>query len=51
MKALILHHSSVMLTIENENIRDPEGRKLAGGIIRAQKKEMVEIIAILARME
>ncbi|MDQ2864265.1 MAG: DUF305 domain-containing protein, partial [Bacteroidota bacterium] len=38
MKAMIPHHSSAILTSENANIKDPEVRKLADGIIEAQVK-------------
>jgi hypothetical protein len=51
MKAMIPHHSSAIMTSENANIKDPEVRKLADGIIKAQKKEIAEMKAILARME
>ena len=51
MKAMIPHHSSAILTSQNANIKDPELRKLADGIIEAQKKEIAEMKAILARME
>ncbi len=50
MKAMIPHHSSAILTSENANIKDPEVRKLADGIIEAQKKEIAEMKAILKRM-
>ena len=36
MKSMIPHHSSAILTSENANIKDPEVRKLADGIIEAQ---------------
>ncbi len=51
MKAMIPHHSSAILTSENANIKDPEVRKLADGIIEAQVKEIAEMKAILKRME
>lgn len=51
MKAMIPHHSSAIMTSENANIKDPEVRKLADGIIAAQKKEIAEMKAILARMK
>ena len=50
MKAMIPHHSSAILTSEHANIKDPEVRKLADGIIQAQKKEIAEMKAILKRM-
>ena len=51
MKAMIPHHSSAILTSENANIKDPEVRKLADGIIEAQLKEIAEMKAILKRLE
>ncbi len=51
MQAMIPHHSSAILTSENANIKDPEVRKLADDIIKAQKKEIAEMKAALARME
>jgi uncharacterized protein (DUF305 family) len=51
MKAMIPHHSSAILTSENANIKDPEVRKLADGIIEAQVKEIAEMKAILKRLE
>ena len=51
MRAMIPHHSSAILTSENANIKDPEVRKLADGIIEAQVKEIAEMKAILKRME
>jgi hypothetical protein len=51
MKAMIPHHSSAILTSENTNIKDPEVRKLADGIIEAQVKEIAEMKAILKRLE
>ena len=51
MKAMIPHHSSAIMTSQNANIKDPELRKLADDIIEAQKKEIAEMKAILARME
>nr|MBC7613928.1 DUF305 domain-containing protein [Pseudopedobacter sp.] len=50
MKAMIPHHSSAIMTSQNANIKDPEVRKLADGIIKAQQKEIAEMKAILARM-
>ncbi|TKB99190.1 DUF305 domain-containing protein [Pedobacter cryophilus] len=51
MKAMIPHHSSAIMTSQNANIKDPEVRKLADDIIKAQKKEIAEMKAILARMK
>lgn len=51
MKAMIPHHSSAIMTSENANIKDPEVRKLADDIIKAQKKEIAEMKAALTRMK
>jgi hypothetical protein len=51
MKAMIPDHSSAIMTSEKANIQDPELRKLADDIIKAQKKEIAEMKAILARMK
>lgn len=50
MKAMIPHHSSAILTSGNADIKDPEVRKLADDIIKAQKKEIAEMKAMLKRM-
>jgi len=50
MKAMIPHHSSAILTSSNADLKDPEVKKLAEGIIEAQKKEIAEMKSILARM-
>ena len=39
MRAMIPHHSSAIMTSENADIKDPEVRKLADGIIESQKKK------------
>lgn len=51
MKAMIPHHSSAILTSSRANISDPEARQLADDIIKAQKKEIAQMKAILRRME
>ncbi len=43
MKAMKPHHSSAILTSENANVKDPEVRKRADGIIEAQIKEIAEM--------
>ncbi|MEP7233498.1 MAG: DUF305 domain-containing protein [Ginsengibacter sp.] len=50
MKAMIPHHSSAIMTSENADIKDPEVRKLADGIIAAQKKEIAEMKALLIKL-
>ncbi len=51
MKAMIPHHSSAIMTSQNANIKDPEVRKLADDIIKAQKKEIAEMKAALERLK
>ncbi len=51
MKGMIPHHSIAIMTSKNANIKDPEVRKLANGIIAAQEKEIAQMKAILARMK
>jgi uncharacterized protein (DUF305 family) len=43
MKAMIPHHSIAIMTSERATITDPRVRKLADGIIAAQKKEIGEM--------
>ncbi len=51
MKAMIPHHSIAILTSERANITDPRVRKLADGIIEAQRKEIAEMKALIADLE
>ncbi len=51
MKAMIPHHSSAILTSSNANFQDPEVEKLAKEIIKAQKKEIAEMKAMIERLE
>ncbi|MGF7079084.1 DUF305 domain-containing protein [Mucilaginibacter sp. UYCu711] len=51
MKGMIPHHSIAIMTSKNANIKDPEVRKLADGIIKTQEKEIAEMKAILVRMK
>ena len=51
MKAMIPHHSIAILTSERADIQDPEVKKLANDIIKAQKKEIEEMKAMIKRME
>ncbi len=51
MRAMIPHHSIAILTSERANIKDPEVRKLADDIIKAQKKEIEEMKAMIKRLE
>jgi hypothetical protein len=43
MRAMIPHHSIAILTSERAHITDPRVRKLADGIIEAQRKEIGEM--------
>lgn len=40
MKGMIPHHSSAILTSQESTLKDPETRKLAQEIIKAQKKKL-----------
>lgn len=51
MKAMIPHHSIAILTSERANIEDPEVKKLAEDIIKAQKKEIEEMKTMINRLE
>lgn len=51
MKAMIPHHSIAILTSERANITDPRVRKLADGIIAAQRREIDEMKTLIADIE
>jgi len=51
MKAMIPHHSIAILTSERADIQDPEVKELADGIIKAQRKEIEEMKAMIKRLE
>lgn len=51
MKAMIPHHSIAILTSERAEIKDPEVRRLADEIIKAQKKEIAEMKQYIKRLE
>ena len=51
MKQMIPHHSLAILTSERANISDPRVRRLADEIILAQKREIVEMEALIADLE
>ena len=51
MKAMIPHHSIAILTSERADIKDPEVKKLAEDIIKAQRKEIEEMKAMIKRLE
>ena len=50
MKAMIPHHSSAILTSQEATITDPEVRKLADEIIKAQKEEIAEMKRLLDKL-
>lgn len=51
MKAMIPHHSIAILTSRRADIKDPEVKKLAEDIIKAQKREIEEMKAMIKRLE
>lgn len=51
MKAMIPHHSIAILTSGRADIQDPEVKKLADDIIKAQKREIEEMKAMIKRLE
>lgn len=51
MKAMIPHHSIAILTSERADIQDPEVKKLANDIIKAQKKEIKEMKQMIDRLQ
>ncbi len=51
MKAMIPHHSIAILTSERAHISDPRVRKLADGIIEAQRREIGEMKALIEDLE
>ncbi|GEQ85451.1 hypothetical protein ULMS_09590 [Patiriisocius marinistellae] len=51
MRAMIPHHSIAILTSERADIKDPEVKKLADDIIKAQRKEIAEMKAMIERLE
>lgn len=51
MQGMIPHHSIAILTSERANIKDPRVRKLADGIIEAQKKEIDEMKALIENLK
>lgn len=51
MKAMIPHHSIAILTSSRAHISDPRVRKLADGIIEAQRREIAEMETLIADLE
>ena len=51
MKAMIPHHSIAILTSTRAHISDPRVRKLADGIIEAQRREIAEMESLIADLD
>lgn len=51
MKAMIPHHSIAILTSSRAKIEDPRVRRLADGIIEAQKREIAEMKSLIADLD
>jgi uncharacterized protein (DUF305 family) len=51
MRAMIPHHSIAILTSSRGKIEDPRVRKLADGIIDAQKREIGEMKELIADLD
>ena len=51
MKGMIPHHSIAILTSKRADIKDPEVKKLAEDIIKAQEKEIEEMKVMIERLE
>ena len=51
MKAMIPHHSSAIMTSENARLQDPEVKKLAEEIIKAQEEEISKMESIIERLQ
>lgn len=51
MRAMIPHHSIAILTSKRADIKDPQVRKLADDIIKAQEEEIAEMKALIRRLE
>ncbi len=51
MRAMIPHHSIAILTSERAQIKDPRVRKLADGIIEAQRREIAEMQALIEDLD
>jgi peptidoglycan/LPS O-acetylase OafA/YrhL len=51
LRAMIPHHSIAILTSERAAIQDPKVRELADDIIKAQRKEITEMKAMIKRLE
>ncbi len=48
---MIPHHSIAILVSKRADLKDPEVRKLADAIIKAQEKEIAEMKSYIKRLE
>jgi len=48
---MIPHHSSAILTSQEADLKDPETKKLAEEIIKAQKKEIAQMKELIERLD
>lgn len=51
MKGMIPHHSSAILTSQESDLKDPETKKLAEEIIKAQEKEIALMKELITKLE
>lgn len=51
MKGMIPHHSSAILTSKESDLKDPETKKLAEEIIKAQKEEIALMKELIEKLE
>lgn len=51
MQSMIPHHSIAILVSKNADLKDPEVKKLAQGIIDAQEREIAQMKQMLARLD
>ncbi|WP_370213236.1 DUF305 domain-containing protein [Roseovarius sp.] len=51
MRAMIPHHSIAILTSERANLSDPRVKSLAEDIIKAQRREIAEMKALITDLE
>lgn len=51
MRAMIPHHSIAILTSNKADLKDPEVKKLAEEIIKAQEREIAEMKKMIKRLE
>ncbi|WP_228138852.1 DUF305 domain-containing protein [Psychrobacter sp. P2G3] len=51
MEAMIQHHSIAILTSSRADIEDPRVQQLADDIIKAQKREIAKMQALIEELE